>query len=813
MKIRLKNFRCYEDQTFDFGNNGLTLLSGPSGKGKTSILLGISFALFGTGTKVVSYGKKSCLVQLEIGDLKIERMKHPNRLIVNDIHEDQSGQDIINRIFGNTFDVTGYIAQNAINSFILMSPVQKLEFLEKFAFKDVDLKKIKGRCKAKITELNEIMLQSIAQLELATNVFSELIKPIHIDFPIKCGKNQHEKVIKNEQVRHKNCYTLIKRSRYTIKETQKELTDILVLKASTTANQENLSSVISKLTGIFVEEENISFEGPEKLLEYRNRLLVLQSRRELILLQDRMKDNMEKLEEMKQAENSEKLKRLEKINASLWKEYTKENLSNTITEFKQCLKDSERIDYLRTKIGEYIVDSEELEIKKSKLEEYRLDFDDKRKTLEILKIQQELYSCPSCDTKLRFKNDKLLFAKEITTIDETIDIETLKSEIFDLNQLIRKFETCIPSEIDKLEKKQKYKREMETLLTSYEDVNKVQTLKDDLEYLHNYESSQNQLEKQKRELELNEQYSSSYISFQKNILKQNYSIKDLEKKCGTNVDELSEEDLRNFINKQEYIMKKIDSLIKRKSDLQEEKEKNIKYLEKINSTHIEKYKEIRIESYLKSIIDEEENKIQEVEGKKVVHEKNLLKIEEYKKNKEEEQNYFKWQEKVIDLQIQEKENRDRYAASTMLKDKILEAESLAMLNIISSINTHAQIYLDCFFSDNPIIAHLVTFKVTKKSTKPQINIEIEYKDMECDLSMLSGGELSRVILAYTLALGEMFNIPLLLLDECTANLDQDLSTSIFNSVRQHFTGKLVIIIAHQVVTGAFDREINLEEHE
>ena len=44
MKITLKNFRCYEDKTFDFGDNGLTLLSGGSGTGKTSLMMAIDFS-------------------------------------------------------------------------------------------------------------------------------------------------------------------------------------------------------------------------------------------------------------------------------------------------------------------------------------------------------------------------------------------------------------------------------------------------------------------------------------------------------------------------------------------------------------------------------------------------------------------------------------------------------------------------------------------------------------------------------------------------------------------------------------------------
>ena len=44
---------------------------------------------------------------------------------------------------GNTFKTTGYISQNARDSFILMSPIEKLAFLESFAFNDTNLTEIK----------------------------------------------------------------------------------------------------------------------------------------------------------------------------------------------------------------------------------------------------------------------------------------------------------------------------------------------------------------------------------------------------------------------------------------------------------------------------------------------------------------------------------------------------------------------------------------------------------------------------------------------------------------------------------------------
>ena len=62
MKLRLVNFRCYSDNTFDFGEDGLHLISAPSGQGKSSILMAINFVLYGSGQKVVSHGQSSCSI-------------------------------------------------------------------------------------------------------------------------------------------------------------------------------------------------------------------------------------------------------------------------------------------------------------------------------------------------------------------------------------------------------------------------------------------------------------------------------------------------------------------------------------------------------------------------------------------------------------------------------------------------------------------------------------------------------------------------------------------------------------------------------
>ena len=82
MKITFKNFRHHRDATFVIPDSGLTMISGDSGKGKTTILKGIAYAMYGKIRKPYSHGKKSCQVTLEMGGLEIMRSNSPNILKV-----------------------------------------------------------------------------------------------------------------------------------------------------------------------------------------------------------------------------------------------------------------------------------------------------------------------------------------------------------------------------------------------------------------------------------------------------------------------------------------------------------------------------------------------------------------------------------------------------------------------------------------------------------------------------------------------------------------------------------------------------------
>ncbi len=68
MEISLKNFRCWKDKNVQLSPEGITLLSGPSGVGKSSILEAVLFAITGKGRNIITQGKSSCIVKVVLNN-------------------------------------------------------------------------------------------------------------------------------------------------------------------------------------------------------------------------------------------------------------------------------------------------------------------------------------------------------------------------------------------------------------------------------------------------------------------------------------------------------------------------------------------------------------------------------------------------------------------------------------------------------------------------------------------------------------------------------------------------------------------------
>ena len=810
MKIRLKNFRCYTDKEFDFGEDGLSLLSGQSGSGKSTIMMGITFALYGTGTKLCTFGKTSMKVELEFQKLHITRTKKPNRLVVKDTsideeYEDESAQNIIYEKFGKTFDITSYLQQNGYGSFITMSPVEKLAFLERFAFIGIDLGKIKGKCQTIIKKRNEELISATSQLQMITEHLETLEKPQKNSFPFKT-KNK-EKFINNEKIRLKNSQTGIKKTLKKLELLKREFTDTKILKTQIEAKKDIIREKRKKIDELGKQKEEIDFKGEEYLENLQKILKEYIAEKEYHLLGKKIENDSKQLTLMEKTETENHNKLLENIKNTLWKEYGKEEINNSIKEYTELYEECETLTKLqaeREKLGE--VSEDDLNTLKKSAGLMSSELKTLNERYQVLSIQKEVYSCPKCHTNLKLSDSGLqIFNGNL--IDTNTDIQDVEQKIKKLSESISKLEKDILNREKKLEKINSLDSEISLIRDKYEtEIPNINEVSETLEYMKEYKRTQIDLEKK---LKLTPQFSGSLEVFRKGIEKDKEKMEKLAKKIVNKHREINEEELRETISSQKRASEKLSQILNDIQSLEREIGENQNeidiFLEKFYIT----YKESREIGDIEGDISEYDTKLKEYGKNEREHSLNLEKIEEYLKIREKNDQYKEWQDKAEKLGELEKKCRDKYSASTLLKEKILQAESIAILNVINSINLHAQEYLDLFFPNDPIIVRLSPFKETKKSSKPQINIEIDYKGMEADINMLSGGEMARVVLAYTLALSEIFNSPLIMLDECTASLDGDTTSIVMEGIKKNFSHKLVIVIAHQVIEGDFDRKISL----
>ena len=180
MEIKLKNFLCWTDKTFSFPNeSGITLISGKSGSGKTSIFKAIVFALFDEGKKLYAHSTNTLSVSLKTKNIKITRTKKPNNLVVeykNNRYEDDKGQSIINEIYGGKyFNFCSYIRQKGHKSFFSLTPAEKLTFIENLSLgsEDINLPDLKKKVNQEIKTMNDSLLNYQGKLEVSSEILKQ----------------------------------------------------------------------------------------------------------------------------------------------------------------------------------------------------------------------------------------------------------------------------------------------------------------------------------------------------------------------------------------------------------------------------------------------------------------------------------------------------------------------------------------------------------------------------------------------------------------------------------------------------------------
>lgn len=146
MKLSLENFRSHQKASFDLPAVGFVKVSAASGRGKSNFFKSIQWSLYGTKGNVIRYGADSCKVAIEINGLSAVRSKNPTLLESGGFVGEAAQQHICTALGMNEleFEVSSYIAQDQVNSFVHCKPIEQMEILQKLAYSNDspdDLKK------------------------------------------------------------------------------------------------------------------------------------------------------------------------------------------------------------------------------------------------------------------------------------------------------------------------------------------------------------------------------------------------------------------------------------------------------------------------------------------------------------------------------------------------------------------------------------------------------------------------------------------------------------------------------------------------
>lgn len=756
MRVKLTNFSLFESYECDLGDSGLTLLSGPSGHGKSSILRAINFCLTGEGTKLASYNstKKGVKVEIWYKNLYICRTKVPNRLIVEDEKgrkEDDHAEAVLKGYFPSNFSVCGYIRQKSACSFLSMTPGGKLEYLEKMALGD--------------------------EVETVKKETSNLLSTYKTRFDSCNSVLQYMRDDYNKNI-------VVNIPNYTSTGIKLEILDEMIEQTSKTIKE--LSDSIPVLQKEISQAEEIQLAKKEYDM--------LDKMRKAITIPDKPSDDTLKLkEELSNLQRDIRLSKAYTEYLTLKQRYALllQNETDRLKEAILSLGETKDTSILLQKAKEAqdrnarrdeyakMLNGSGIDTSPDKLREIEQEITDLSYKKGQLELAQTLLTCPSCTSSLRLLQGNLVLYEKKEDI-QSLDLKEITSTLSSL--------TVKLSNLKKIDAQRQFTMKKLEELGPREEVEDV-TLLIDLNEKHKrktmYLKELEDLPKRQALKTLELQIAKTKIEDPKLFL----SVEEMEERSRR-----LEKEIKEYTTLlQEYNLK-----VSQKTALDEKIVKIVMkaFTEAPSPGEITCMKKKVISLY--DSIHGLQDHLQKLQKGKVdqaeyeAFNKRKLTLEKDMKEKEEET--MRVQKEYIDLQ--------------RFKSLLTRAEGIALASLIDEINTHLQSYLDVFFPENPITVSVDTEKETKKGDKrSQICIKVGYRGVDTDLNTLSGGERDRVDLAFTLALSEIFDSPIVMLDESLSSLDSVTSETILSYLQEK--DRLYIIVSHQAPNGIFSKVVKV----
>jgi len=392
--LNLKNFRCFSDKTVIIPIvKGIVLLNGKSGKGKSTIMNAIVYAITGT---LKNFSKKKTYVSLDYNK-EILIVRNDTKLSVTLSDKEYDGdiaQSKIDNFFGLYFSNVSYIDQLSQYSFVNLTPLEKNEFLRDLLLKEYDIENKLDSINKDIKESKESLIKMNATIETQKNMISKSgiiteLDPLILDDHVI---HTEEKWVKHEANVCKNIKIVA----------------------------DNIDTLNSKLTNV---KESVKLY--EMVLEKQKLLKKIKGNSGEYNV-SKLKDEMDELEDKislytknkKYTETKNKIKELKESNDSRISTLQKKINSELLAIPKESLRKS-------IEVGKEILELE------PKTEER--DYKDDIEKLERQIV--EIYKCPNCNETLSIKDNKIDLVKNIQEIYPEKSIEIKKKELLELKKM------------------------------------------------------------------------------------------------------------------------------------------------------------------------------------------------------------------------------------------------------------------------------------------------------------------------------------------------------------------------------------------
>jgi DNA repair exonuclease SbcCD ATPase subunit len=773
MKLKLVNFKIFENREFEFPDTGIVLLNGENGVGKSTIFAAIVFAFYGIGNKLVTWEKKRCLVTLIFKDLKIKRGKSPKIFKVvfkgTEIFNSDEAQEIIDKELGMGVDLflkTSYIQQKKIsNLFLSLSQTERLKLIHTISFNG-ESSVYKKPISDELKKLNNQVLKEETQLESLKSIFDE---------------NEEEQV------------------------------DVDV--------NRNFDDDIS--------EEYDNIQSLTKLLENK-KLELTKKKSQIQKIKDKRQEHEKYIKMIE--EQKENLVALNSRLTDYENELDMEKLNSCTLKLKQVNTEKDKIRDLLDLINDYIRTSTLYEKHKKDIKDKILETKTQLGKYQSLEVLENLYNEIFLNEENKKRKNQAkqnisgLF-KEIKKLDHSLqDVKSVKKMI----QLLKEIRECIRVfQCPNCEKFISVNSENKTSLATATKNKYSKIKKGDLDRLYI------SLEKENRDWSLSIKiFDKSLEQVKEELDTVRKLTNDLQRYTLSN-DDLSftlklQKITENGINKHKINFGKVntDKLLQDKSIVfeaitreKEKLEKSIGEMSSLKIKHNECKKKVQklkeeIKSKTKVEIEDDIKLIETLNSditllsrdiaddtSKILERKGILEDLEMKKRAVE---YKIQMSKIKELSITLKKSKEMLRGYQTLKDIDKQAELLTVRQTINKINEIANRYMSIFFS-NPISVNLIE---SEDATK--IMVQVSCKGQVFDtVDILSGGEIQRCDLSFLFGINEMNNGQIILLDECFSFISGEGHETIISNLEKICGEKLIILVSHRAVEGNFNSVVDL----